>query len=388
MPEPRDEIDRLLAEAADLPNGPAKVDVLAQAAAAADGRHDTAAGFAVRRKLLDAALGAGQPDQMTVAFTWCLAQSDRHPDVVPPTDILWQYRWVISHLPQFPQVPRRQIEDAIEDMTRRYRAAGSTLRPVHLLRLNTAIKLRDRAFATEAKESWEKCGRDWLSDDPRTEQSFVVDYLVFVGRDREAVDLCPQVLSGRADDVHFFGTDSAELLIPLLNLGRVADAVRVQRSGYRYISGKNRYLDMVGCHVEFLARIDRFDAAVKAFEDHVGYALTTQQLMDRFDFLRAALILVERLRRTGHVVFKLRLPKEVPVQPAGRMYPLADLAAWLQDDLETLAGRFDARNGNDDYAGQLRTVPDLVSRRLHSLGHHDVLAHLSAQARLGQRVCY
>jgi hypothetical protein len=362
MTEPRDDITRLLREAADLPNGPAKVELLSEAARVADSGNDTRTGFAVRRLLMDAGLGAGQPDQMTVAFTWCVAQSDRDPEAVPPTDILWQYRWVISHLPQFPQVPRAQIEDAIADMTRRYQAAGSTLRPVHLLRLNTAIKLRDRAMAAEAKEAWEKSGRDWLSDDPRTEQSFVVDYLVFVGRDREAVDLCPQVMAGRADDVHFFGTDSAELLIPLLNLGRVADAARVQRSGYRYVARKNRYLDMLGCHVEFLARTDNFPAAIKVFEEHVGYALTTQQLMDRFDFLRAGLILVERLRRAGHVLFKLRLPKELPVRAADRAYPLAELADWLRADLTGLADRFDARNGNDDYATQLRAVPDLAAR--------------------------
>ena len=356
MTEPDDHIRRLIAEAAEQPRGPLQVELLAEAARIADLHNDVAAGFRVRRALMDAALGGGQPQQMTVAFTWCVAQSDRDPKAVPPEQILWQYRWVISNLPQFPEVPRKQIEDAIADMIVRYRAAGSTLRPVHLLMLNTGIKLRDTAMASAAHAAWSSAERDSLSDDPRTELSFCVDYFVFTKRYQEAIDLCPQVLAGRADDMHFFGTDSAELLVPLLELGRVADALRVQRSGYRYIAKRHRYLDMVGAHIELLARLDQFAAPVKMFEEHVGYALDTKQYMDRFDFSWSALVLVERLRRAGHTTFKMRLPKEFPVTPSGRTCDLAELAAWLRADAADLANKFDARNGNTYFMDRLKTA--------------------------------
>jgi hypothetical protein len=356
------DVNRLLAEAAELPAGPVQVELLAEAARIADAHNDVKSGFLVRRLLMDAALTGGQPDRLTVAFTWCVAQSDRDPQTVPPDEILWQYRWVISNLPQFPDVPRVQIEDAIADMTARYRAAGSTLRPVHLLRLNTAIKLRDPDLAAAAHRDWQGAARDHLSDDPRTEQSFVVDYLVFVGRHQEAVDMCPQVMSGRVDDPHFFGTDSAELLVPLLNLGRVADAVRVQRSGFRYVAKKHRHLDMIGEHVAFLSRLDNFAPAVKAFEEHSAYALATKQFIDRFDFFWGALVLVERLRRAGHETFKLRLPKEIPVEPRDRRYDLADLAAWLRADLAALGAKFDARNGNTYFADRLASAAELAAR--------------------------
>ena len=354
MTAPDAVIDRLLAEAADLPEGPAKVDLIAEAARVADAHGDVRRGFAVRKELLSAALDGGQPDQLTVAFTWCLAQSDADPEAVPPDEILWQYRWVVSNLPQFPQVPRAQIEDAIADMTRRYRAAGSTMRAVHLLRVNVAIKLKDPAAATAALEDFRSAARDRWSDNPRTEQSFLVDYLTFVGRDQEAVEHCPQVLAGRVDSPHFFGGDSAQLLAPLLNLGRADDAVRVQRAGYRYVARRHRYLDMVGLHIECLARLDDFPAAVKAFEDHSRFALDTKQVMDRFDFFWGALVLVERLRRVRRRP-PFRLPKQLPASPD-------DLAAWLRADAAGLAKRFDARNGNTYFADRLKQVDDLVAR--------------------------
>lgn len=354
MTSPDAVIDRLLAEAADLPEGPAKVDLIAEAARVADVHGDARRGFAVRKELLSAALDGGQPDQLTVAFTWCLAQSDADPDAVPPDEILWQYRWVVSNLPQFPQVPRAQIEDAIADMTRRYREAGSTMRAVHLLRVNVGIKLKEPGLATAALDAFRRCPRDRWSDNPRTEQSFLVDYLTFVGRDQDAVDHCPQVLAGRVDSAHFFGGDSAQLLAPLLNLGRAADAARVQRSGYRYVARRHRYLDMVGLHIECLARLDHFPAAAKAFEENARLALDTKQVMDRFDFFWGALVLVERMRRRGHEA-RFRLPKELPAD-AG------DLAAWLRTDAGGLAERFDARNGNTYFADRLKLVDDLAAR--------------------------
>ncbi len=361
MTEPDDHIRRLLAEAGEQPKGPLQVELLAEAARVADAHNDVAAGFRVRKLLMDAALGGGQPQQMTVAFTWCVAQSDRDPQAVPPEQILWQYRWVISNLPQFPEVPRKQIEDAIADMIVRYRAAGSTLRPVHLLMLNTGIKLRDVAMASAAHAAWNTAEHDALSDDPRTELSFCVDFFVFMKQYQKAIDLCPQVLAGRADDMHFFGTDSAELLAPLLELGRVADAIRVQRSGYRYIAKRHRYLDMVGAHMELLARLDQFAAPVKMFEEHVGYALDTKQYIDRFDFSWSALVVFERMRRAGHTTIKLRLPKEFPVAPSGRVYDLAELTAWLRADAADLATKFDTRNGNTYFTDRLTTVATIAA---------------------------
>src|SRR5690242_15189094 len=126
MSAPDDRISRLLAEAKELPDGPAKVELLTEAARVADSLNDVALGFYLRKLLMGATLGAGTPEQMSVAFAWCVSQSDRHPTTIPPEDILWEYRWVISELPHFPQVPRRQIEDTIAEMGRRYRAAGST----------------------------------------------------------------------------------------------------------------------------------------------------------------------------------------------------------------------------------------------------------------------
>jgi hypothetical protein len=363
MAEPDDRLMRILAEARQMPDGVAKVELLNEAARMADATNDVESGFYIRKLLMGAALGGGLPEQMSVAFTWCVAQSDRRPDVIPAEEILWEYRWVISELPHFPQVPRQQIEDTIAEMIQRYRAAGSTLRPVHLLRLYTYTKMGDHEAATAARRDWEEAGRDFLSDSPRQELNLLVNHLVFVGLYQDAIDRSTNVMTGRVDEPEFFGQDSAELLMPLLELGRVADAVRVQRSGYRYMARKPRYLDSIGRHVEFLALLDRFSQAVQVVEDHFPFAQTTKQFVYRTHFLRSVLLLVERQRRAGNEVVLFRFPADFPLTPdSRRRYDAGALANWLRDEVTDWSDRFDARNGNRFFAGKLAAVDGLAAR--------------------------
>ena len=363
MTPPGDEVLRLLGDAKELPDGLAKVELLNEAARIADSTSDVETGFYLRKLLMGAALGGGLPDQMSVAFTWCVAQSDRHPDAIPSQEILWEYRWVISELPHFPQVPRQQIEDTIGDMIRRYRAAGSTLRPVHLLRLFTYTKMGDREAAAAARRDWEEAARDFLSDSPRQELNLLVNHLTFAGHYQEAIDRSAAVMTGRVDEAEFFGQDSAELLIPLLELGRAADAVRVQRSGYRYLARKPAYLAHIAFHLEFLARMDHFEKAIKVVEDHMPLALAAKQFVYRTQFLRSVLLLVERLRRSGTDVAQFRLPADFPLTPDGRRrYDAGALAGWLRAEVADWSARFDARNGNRYLAGKLAAVDDLGAR--------------------------
>lgn len=358
MAPPDPNILRLLAECKELPDGPSKVEILTEAARIADGHRDIGLGFVLRKYIMAAALGGGLPEQMTVAFSWCLAHSDRYPEEVPPADVLWEFRWVVSELPHFPQVPRRQIEDTIQDMTRRYQAEGSTLRPVQLLKVFTFTKMGDRAAAIAALQEFESAPRDHLSDSPRQEQNLLVHHLVFAGRWREAIDRSPKVMTGRVDDPGFFGQDSAELLLPLLELGHASEAVRIQRTGYRYLAKKPGILGHIALHVEFLARIDQFVPAMKVAVDHLPIAIDTKQYVYRTHFLRAVLLLVDRLRRSGHIPCPFRLPAHVPVDGADH----SGFADWLRADVSDWTHRFDARNGNAHFAEKLAALPELAER--------------------------
>jgi hypothetical protein len=155
-----DAIQELMDQAGQLEEGPAKVALLEEACRLADVHGDLDVGFYVRKELVKASMMAGQPDVMLVAFSWCLAQLDRDPERFDQQDLLWEYKWILAEAPLFPQVNRRQIEDMLADMQRRYEQVGSSLHAVHLLRRDIAQDMGDRKAARAAEAVLKKTRRD------------------------------------------------------------------------------------------------------------------------------------------------------------------------------------------------------------------------------------
>ena len=357
------EIEKLMGEAEGLKDGPAKAAILEQAVAIADTHQDVKRGYAARKKLLPACLDSGQPDLMLVAYSWCLAQCDRDPSQFNMDDILWEYRWVVSEMPTFATIARPQIEEALADITRRYMAAGSTLRPIHLLSMNVHNSLKDKVGATACYDRWKAAARDRFSDDPETERAFVADYFFLMEDYTEAVKMCDPIIKGKMKSEHFFGSDCADLLYPLWKLGRKEDAANCHKKGYRYVAWNPRYVDCCGDHVEYLALVNEWARAIRLIEKHLPVALAARKPNDRMLFLRACHVWAERMRRAGHATATVGLPKEVPVSPtADGKYDLAELAAWFKADVVSSSAAFDARNGNDYYAKRLaRSDEDIAA---------------------------
>ena len=356
------EYDALVLEADDLPDGPLKVNLLSEAVRLADADNDVMRGFEARLMLMPAAQMASLPHQLVVAFTWCLAQSDRDPETFPAEDLMWRYRWVVSQLPHFPDVSREQIDESFTDMSQRYAAMGASPRPVHLLKMFLSIRLRD---IPAGQEAWRKCVRsrhDIWCDSTRTEKAFRLEYLVLAKRYREAVAQNPLVVAGFVDDRHFFALDAADILKPLLELGRVEDALRVQQAGYRLVARDPGKLDGVSRHLAFFARLDDFPKALKILRENIANLAVAPLLMDRFDILLATRLLALRMKRAGHEAMKVKLPDSIPLTAGKKGYDLDELAEWIREDLEPIAARFDARNGNSWFADTMAAIPELAER--------------------------
>src|SRR5262249_61142281 len=127
------QINDLLYEAAVLPHGASKVALLEEAVRLADSHGDIGLGFDVRKDLVNACNFSGFPEKTLVAFSWRLAQVDRSPEEFDENDLLWEYKWIATLLPQYPQITRTQILEMLDDLKRRYLHAGSSLRPVYSL---------------------------------------------------------------------------------------------------------------------------------------------------------------------------------------------------------------------------------------------------------------
>jgi hypothetical protein len=353
----REQVGRLMAEAETLPDGPARVALVQQAAAVADSHRDVELAFEVRKVLLGVCLSADQSELMLVAFSWCLAQCDRDPQRFPITRILWEFRWVVSSLCTFPEISMAKIKEMLGEMGRRYAEAGASPRSYLLMWRKMAVDMGDAEFAADTNLAFRHSAVDWLTDGLPTELGFEITYRLFRNETDKALQAAVPFLTRQVRSEHFEGQACAEVLLPLLKQGRAAEAMAYHRRGYK-LRGKNiRHLDSVAMHIRFLALTDNLGRAVRLFEKHLPDALRTSNVFNRMRFLIDTLPLLDRLRRAGKARTRLRVPPEYPLAAGDERPTVPVVRRWMKETAAELAAAFDARNGNDHYTRRLAAVP-------------------------------
>jgi len=357
--DPVERIYRLMAAAEEVPEGPAKIALIEEAAAVADTHGEPELGFEVRKTMLGACLDGDRSDLMLVAFSWCLAQCDRDPDRFPLLRILWEFRWVVSSLCTFPEVPRAKIGELMEEMARRYQQFGASPRSYWLMCRKMAVDMGDREAAAEAHNHFRRSPPDWLSDGEPTEVGFEITYRLFRNEPAKALKAAAPFLSRQIRSDHFEGQACADVLLPMLKDGRAAEAMPYHQRGYKLRSKKTRHLDSLAKHVTFLALTDNLGRSVRLFEKHLADALRTTNAFNRMEYLIATLPVLDRLMTAGKEKTRLRVPPECPLAADNGRVAVPVVRDWMRATAAELVARFDKRNGNDYYTRRLRAVPHI-----------------------------
>ena len=350
-----EDIDRLLDDAKELDDGPAKVALVEEAVNIADTHRDEDAAFRARYDLIQAASFAGQPDVMLVSFAWCLAKYDSDPARFDPDGdihlhLLWRYKWVIGQLPDFPQFGKAQIADMLADMKVRYKAWGSTLHAYHDESESVALTIGDKAAAVEAHKKFVKAKRDSLSNCAACVQDQLVRYHNFCGRPEQAVAAAEPILSRKMTCNSVPHRTYGRLLGILFKLKQLDTAMAHHKAGYPMIARKPGMVSSVDDHIRFLTLTNNLDRAAKLFGRHLSVALASTCPNTRFGFLREGRLLMHRLGETGHATVALRVPADHPLHAPTGNANVANAFAWLDGDCRELAAAFDARNETTKYA--------------------------------------
>jgi hypothetical protein len=345
-PDSPELLEELLDQAGCLEDGAAKVALLEEAVRLADSRQDLETGFRARQELIRAATFSGHAEKTLVAFSWCLAQCDRHPEQFDEQDLHWQYKWVVHSLSSFPQISRAQIDAMLEDMTRRYQRVGLGERAVLRVKCKILVEAGNREAVVDLYPRLRKAARDRYTDCATCERSSDANVLFFLGELERGLEEARPVVNGSmrcSVQPHF---TLANVLLPLLRLGRVQEAMQCHRRGFRLVARNSEFLEAVGEHLGFLALTDNLAKGVGILEKHLPWALETMCLDRRFEFYLGTWLLLARMADTGRKTVKLRLPRAFPNYQENARYEVVALKAWVDGELEDLAGRFDARNGN------------------------------------------
>ena len=356
MSDHRDNIAELLERADDLPEGPGQIALCEEAVRLADTHGDELAGFHARKQLVHAATFGGRPDVSLVAFSWCLSRVDANPDNYDETELLWQYKWVVQHVGQFPHISRQQIDGLLDDMAARFRRHGSNLHAVHMIRRDLAVELCDREVAETAHKQFTAVDRDPLSDCPACVNDGTIEYQLFLGRDEDALTTARPALDGRMTCGEVPHRTYAYVVLPLLRLGKLERAARAFKNGYKLIRANPKFVRHKAQHLAFLALTGNMARAATLFERHLAESIRSPSVSWKFEFYAAARLFLDRLMR-GKVIPLLRIPDEL--RASGEpMQPATQVAGWLDAQMAEIAAAFDRRNGNDGFTRKIAWFRD------------------------------
>jgi len=337
-----------------LEHGTARVAAAEVAVSRADELGDEDLRYKAREILMTAAVFSGRPDLATVHFGWMLARFDADPARHSEAMLLWQYKWIVTRLPLFPQIPKAQILATFADMEARFRRYGQGEHALQKIRRTLCQNLGDDRGAAKAHRAFLTTRRDTLSDCAACVPSSNVYYYIGVNDDEKAFAEAAPILDGDLRCASVPHSTIAGLLLAYLRNGRGEEAMALHRRGYKLVERNPEHVDDAAKHMLFLALTGNHAAAIRLFERHAPVAAAGKDPMNGFYFnLRAHLTLI-LLLETGRDTLKLRLRPDFSVAGDKGVYGTKALITWYLETMTNTAKLFDARNENGAYMKLVR----------------------------------
>jgi len=339
----------LMDRAYDLPHSPEQVALLEEAVRLADSLNDERAGFEARMELIDAAEWSGFDVQAIVAFSWCLAYMDRNPDAVDEGGVMWRYKWILCSVCDNDAIAKQQIRNMVEDFERRCHVSGWSIRSAHYLRWKTLSIMGELKEALPSYELWQTTPRDDMSDCAACELDSQITFKLRFGEQEEAVELAKPILNGKMTCSDVPAITYANLLNPLTNLNRAAEAQEIHNKGLPLVANDGHHLAPLTDHLLYLIKTGDLSKALTVFQRHVPLVAASRIPFSRFFFFLASWRLMEKLSQaeSRHKTRKLSIPRELSCYREDHTYDLAALSEWFGFETRQLADKFNQRNGND-----------------------------------------
>jgi hypothetical protein len=363
----RDTVRTLIARSQAMDSGLPQVMIAEEAVRLADSHGDVDLGFEARAWLIESATFSGEDAHMFAPFAWCLAQLDRNPKRFPANDLLWQYKWVVGHAVGSGQFSVADVTAMIDDMERRYRAAGLSLYSPCNARLELA---RRQGKTDEVRERFRKLRsmrRDRSSDCAACVCDSDIVNWVFLGDDRRALEAARPILGGELRcGKNIPRVSLARVLLPMFRLGHLEDARECHLKWHR-IAARQRGVRLIHeayDNVLFLTLTENHTRAVHVLENHFPYPIGPLDL-DRsasFFFFLAARFLMERLGNSGRKTVRLRLDASFPAHRDGGTYDIPALQSWFEREARRIATAFDAESGTESFHHQVARHLDLAEQ--------------------------
>jgi hypothetical protein len=257
-------------------------------------------------------------------------------------------KWVVGALPKFPEIELATIHQMLDDMERRFAGYGGSLQPVIGKRRMVALQTGDFEAAADAHKRFMRMPRTFLSDCHACELDALAGYWMDIGKSTLGVRKAEDLISSGMGCAKVPDGTYADLLLPMVKIGRARDAMKYHKKGYPLIRRNVDDLWHWGQHMAYLSLTGNDARAVKLLETHLPDVEASHDPLGSLAFIRNSLIVIECLADKKEKM-KLRLPAESPFANESGEYALSDLAGRVRKRVMEASRRFDRRNGNSYY---------------------------------------
>lgn len=354
------------AKAIAMESSRAKLEMLEYVARRAESEADYAQSSLTRMHLFNEAIRSGAHERMIETYTWLRARAKTHPDAVDADWLLRAGPFVVDSLDPFPEIPLAQIYALYAEQEEMFRERGVGMRDLHRSRTFTELAMGrlDRARAA---------AKEWLGTpvDPNFTACLACDHNSQVslhaklGDDAKALDAAAPILDGRVKCHTVPRTTYGELLLPLVRLGRWAEAREHHERGYAAMRRATGWMRDVAEHVVFAVLSGQMLRARNMIERYVPLTVGHQGKLDPLIFYEAVLLFLAKAAAGGQRTVTLRLPDAHALADRGPTHPVVALQDWFETTARSFAGQLDRRNENDHYTRRIDGVAELLALAPH-----------------------
>ncbi len=334
-----------------------RLELLRRAALLADAEGDTHTAAAARQAIVQGHLETDCVVDLLAAFTWLLHHST--PDAY---QLLWTYKWVVGIMAELLAIRAEIVEQAIDDLERRYTLAGLSTAAAVQLRFEVGLVMKRREQLPELFEAWQRNESGAGSDCPACRRDKRVQYFAAIGDDERVVTESQPLLDGTLRCTEIPRLSYPQTLLALLRTRGVAEADEACRRGLALLGDSERVSGNIGVYLAYLGVRGRIGEGGAILTTWLRRVLLTRVDLARYDFYRgaASLFRAAEARRTG--VLHLTLPPAWEAYEPDGLYEVGRLRAWFEHQTEDLARRFDERHGNSGCRDQLQRDHELLAQ--------------------------
>nr|WP_030489457.1 YbjN domain-containing protein [Micromonospora chokoriensis] len=347
-------MEAALADARDLPDGPARQVALERLAERADAAGDVRSGVDARFALIEAYLLHGERWRLVEPVRRCRAAADHRPDLLTNTEagLLLRYqRYAVEALLGTPRVGLDQTRSLLHDLAHRVGTDGPDTPTVAELHCRIADHLGDEPTARHWYERWSGKRPGPAGGCPGCASARRAELLTGWGEWTAALT----ELAGSDDDPQAC-TDQPERdlvagLLPALRTGEPQRAAAAHVRAYRRHRGERAAFPHLAAHLRFCALGGHLERGLTILAEQLPRLDRPTDDLAAMEFAAAGALVCGLAVEAG--LGGRTMPRPAYGERTASEPDVAALGALLLGVASDLAGSFDARNGTGHHSGRI-----------------------------------